>query len=97
VAFVLYLLQKISHLISKQISSQNQNSRFVFTKQRTSQQWVSFFFSFFSFFFACQFCDVSKWNHPWEDLAKFGYKLNMKKKKHHSLFLATLLEACIAI
>jgi hypothetical protein len=54
--FCVVLTTKISHLISKQISTQNQNSRFVFTKQRTSQQWVSFF----SFSFAQIFCDIVK-------------------------------------
>ncbi len=44
--------------------------------------------------FFCQFCDVSKVTMiSKKDLAKFGYKLNMKVKfsKHPSIFLATYL------
>jgi hypothetical protein len=40
-------------------------------------------------------------DHPYEDLAKFGYKLNMKAKnfKNPSIFLATslILDTCIKI
>jgi hypothetical protein len=40
-------------------------------------------------------------DHPYEDLARFGYKLNMKAKnfKNPSIFLATslILDTCIKI
>ncbi len=45
------------------------------------------------FFFLAIFCYSQSGDDPQEDLAKFGYKLNMKINvlKHPSIFLATYL------
>ncbi len=52
-------------------------------------------------FFWGQFCYVAKSdNDPQEDLARFAYKLNLRKQKalkHPSILVATLLEPCIEI
>jgi hypothetical protein len=49
-------------------------------------------------FFLGILCYSRSGDDPQKDLAKFGYKLNMKAiflKTHPSIFLANLLEACI--
>jgi hypothetical protein len=47
----------------------------------------------FFYFFFLNLCCSQSGDDPQEDLAKFGYKLNMKVKflKHPSLILATYL------
>jgi hypothetical protein len=65
--------------------------------------WVFFFFSskkILFFIVGGQFLDIAKsGDDPQEDLARFGYKLNMKVKflNATSIFLAHPLEPCVKI
>jgi len=56
------------------------------------------FFVFVVLFLAIV-CYSQSGDDPQEDLAKFGYKLNMKEKvlKHPSIIFGYLLEPCIEI
>jgi hypothetical protein len=44
------------------------------------------------YYFSFQFCDVVEWNHLEDDFAKFGYKIESKKKINHP---STLLATCM--